>query len=657
MGALNKAVLTFCFMTFAVAATEAALLSANEPIPPAELEAFVDGFVANSMAKHHIVGVSVAVVQDGQTILKKGYGFADIAANCRVDPDTTLFRIGSTTKTFSYIALMKRVEDGKIGLDDPVNDHLPAALQIPDEGFKEPIRIRHIFTHQAGFEDRTLSAELFVRDPKELRPQAQYLLEERPRRVREPGEFGTYSNYSVALVGAILEHVDGRPWIDIIEDEILKPLNMTHSSPREPYPPRADLPPPMNDELAENLSNGYRWGALGHQPGTFEYALQVAPAGNLSSTSADMANYMRMLLNDGTLNGVRIFGPEAARAFRTPMTHFPPAVGNMAGGFVMSNLLGRFTAYWHDGGTLLFFSNMVLIPELRLGIFVTTNTDGGASISAPLPSAIVAQFYRPLPEAPLQGSPEIVKNAAAYTGSYVGTRRQYHGLAGLVSRLQPATISITPDGYLMFAIGSVFNFSMMFAPTEDPSLFLAADNLPGALGALAFEMKDGRAVAMKTPTERWERICPVYQPAAMALAGGLVFVISLLVIGSFIARLRRQVPQTGPQRIASLAQTATAILWVVSFISLAGFLAAATNVDAIFYNWPPLSLRLFSWSALCASFLAMGTLFLLPVVWRTSSSTAGWSLGRKLRFSATGALFISLGGLLFLWGALEPWNP
>ncbi len=68
----------------------------------------------------------------GTAILKKGYGFADLQAKRRVDPDTTLFRIGSITKTFTWIALMKAVEAGKIGLDDPVNDYLPPELQIPD---------------------------------------------------------------------------------------------------------------------------------------------------------------------------------------------------------------------------------------------------------------------------------------------------------------------------------------------------------------------------------------------------------------------------------------------------------------------------------------------------------------------------------------------
>ncbi len=654
MGMLKKTIAALCFFAVATATAEAAPLAAGEPIPPADLEAFVDGYVANAMADRHIPGVSISVVQDGQILLKKGYGFADVAAGRSVDPDTTLFRIGSISKTFTHIALMKRVEDGKIGLDDPINDHLPPALRIPDEGFREPIRIRHIFTHQAGFEDRTLSGELFVHDPAELRPLAQYLVEERPRRVREPGQFSTYSNYSLVLTGAILQQVDGRPWADIVDDEILKPLGMAHSSAREPYPARAGLPAPMSAGLASNLANGYHWTAGGYQKQAFEYATQVAPAGAISSTAADMANYMRMLLNDGTFNGARIFGAEAAKAFRTPTTNHAPELGNFVGGFVATKLFGRYMAYWHDGGTLTFFSDMLVIPELRLGIFVTTNSEGGSPVSHALPLAIIANFYQPPPGPPRKGSSALVKNAAAYAGNYLTTRRKYGGLEGLISRFQPATVSVTPDGHLLFGASGL---SLLFAPTDDPSLFVSADSVPGPIGALEFEMKDGRAVAITTPDSRWERLGTPYHPATFGLAAGLALLASLLVVAGLFARWGRRLPQTRVQAIADQVQTATAILWFVSFAGFAAFLAGTADIASIFYNWPPLSVRLFSWAALLASLLTLATLALLPMVWRTNPSTEGWSLWRKLRFSATELWFLALAGLLVLWGALQPWTP
>jgi CubicO group peptidase (beta-lactamase class C family) len=144
-------------------------LAPGQPIPQAELEPFIDGFVTARVIANRIVGATVAVVQDGELRLAKGYGFADLETGRRVDPDETLFRIGSITKTFTYIAAMRLVEAGQLSLDDPVNDHLRAELRVPDDGFDEPIRIRDLMTHQPGFEDRALGV-LFAREPADIRP-------------------------------------------------------------------------------------------------------------------------------------------------------------------------------------------------------------------------------------------------------------------------------------------------------------------------------------------------------------------------------------------------------------------------------------------------------------------------------------------------------
>src|SRR5690606_8180558 len=107
-----------CALSIYLAATAAAAqqigprLAPGEPIPPAELEAFIDGAVTTAMAEHRIVGVTVAAVQGGQIVLEKGYGFADLEARRRVDPAATLFRIGSITKTFTWIEIMRLVEAG-----------------------------------------------------------------------------------------------------------------------------------------------------------------------------------------------------------------------------------------------------------------------------------------------------------------------------------------------------------------------------------------------------------------------------------------------------------------------------------------------------------------------------------------------------------------
>ncbi len=173
-------------------------LQPGTPIPPAELEAFVDGVVREAMTTGHIAGAAVSVVQNGQVVLKKGYGFA--APGRAVDPDNTLFRIGSISKTFTWIAVMKEVEAGRMRLSAPIDLYLPEPLQIPDQGFAQPILVRDLMSHSGGFEDRTLG-QLFERSPDRIRPLADYLREERPRRVRPSGQVSVYSNYGAMLAG------------------------------------------------------------------------------------------------------------------------------------------------------------------------------------------------------------------------------------------------------------------------------------------------------------------------------------------------------------------------------------------------------------------------------------------------------------------------
>ncbi|HEV7384049.1 MAG TPA: serine hydrolase domain-containing protein, partial [Phenylobacterium sp.] len=159
-----------------------ARLNPGQALPAAELEAFVDGVMKDAMAREHIAGATVSIVQNGQVVLKKGYGFASLAPNRPVDPDRTLFRVGSISKTFTWIALMKEVEAGRIRLNQPVNLYLPEKVQVKDQGYDQPVRVQNLMDHSSGFEDRALG-QLFERDYERVRPLDLYLRQERPKRV------------------------------------------------------------------------------------------------------------------------------------------------------------------------------------------------------------------------------------------------------------------------------------------------------------------------------------------------------------------------------------------------------------------------------------------------------------------------------------------
>ena len=364
--------------TTAGVAGETPAATTTPTIAPEQLEAYLDGVIGSAMARDHIAGVTVSVVQGGQVILKKGYGHASLNPARRVDPDRTLFRIGSISKTFTWILLMNEIQAGRIRIDAPVNLYLPEALQVRDQGFAQPVEVAHLMDHSAGFEDRTLG-QLMERDFNRERPIAQYLRQERPRRVREPGLFPTYSNYGVGLAGQALTYVTGQPFEALVETRITQPLGMTRTTFREPHPPRAGIPAPMSQALAQDVSEGFHWTpAEGFEARPFEYLGHLAPAGSASSTAADMARYMIVLLDDGAYGESRIFSPATARAFRTPLRPNEAGVNDWPHGFIAYALPGDRKGYGHAGGTLSFTSNMVVVPEPDLGVFISVNTENGA---------------------------------------------------------------------------------------------------------------------------------------------------------------------------------------------------------------------------------------------------------------------------------------
>ncbi|HQN52641.1 MAG TPA: serine hydrolase domain-containing protein, partial [Phenylobacterium sp.] len=235
----------------------------------------------------------------------------------KVDPDTTLFRIGSISKTFTWIALMREVEAGRIRIDGPVNLYLPETLQVRDQGFRAPVRVINLMDHSAGFEDRALG-QLIERDLRRERPMVEYLRQERPQRVHAPGAMASYSNYGAALAGEAVAYVTGKPYEQLIEEEIFAPLGLRHTTFREVRAAGKDLAAPMPAYMARDVSQGFRWTDAGFKARPYELLGHIAPAGAASSTAADMARYMAALLNDGALDGATLFGPRAAKAFRTP---------------------------------------------------------------------------------------------------------------------------------------------------------------------------------------------------------------------------------------------------------------------------------------------------------------------------------------------------
>jgi CubicO group peptidase (beta-lactamase class C family) len=268
--------------------------SRQGPTDRAELEAFLDEELGREMEKHHIAGAAVSVVKDGKLYFAKGYGYADLERGIPVDPERTNFRTGSIAKPFTWTAVMQLAEQGKLDLEEDVNTYLD--FRIPDT-YPQPITLKNLMTHTAGFE--SLYYERLAKDPNDLEPPREWLVSHMPARVRPPGDVAAYSDYGAALAGYMVARVSGEPYDRYVQEHILDPLGMAHTTARPSMPP----------DVRAHTSVGYVYedGAFKEFPDTSEMALEYAdmgqpalvPAGDMQASATDMARFMIAHLQDG----------------------------------------------------------------------------------------------------------------------------------------------------------------------------------------------------------------------------------------------------------------------------------------------------------------------------------------------------------------------
>ncbi len=381
--------------------------SAIHELTKADLEAFLDALLPAQLQSRDIAGSVVAVVKDGQVLLAKGYGYADFAAKKAVMADQTLFRPGSISKVFTATAVMQLVEQGKLDLDRDVNDYLDFAIP---KTFMEPVTLRRLLTHTAGFEE--VIKNLFVPGANEMRSLRDYLINAMPQRIFRPGTVPSYSNYGLALAGYIVERSSSESFEKYISAHILEPLRMEHSTFAQPLPP----------SLETSMSPGYVAAAQGAKP--FEF-VQAAPAGALSSTGADMTRFMLAFLADGTLDGATILKPETIQTMESRQFELHPAVHAL--GFILMDYSSNGQRIiGHGGDTFYFHSDMIMIPEARVGLFISYNS-AGSRPGGGRGEVIRAFLDRYFPD-PAASPPEVDPKMAqvdgrAVSGLYTTSRR------------------------------------------------------------------------------------------------------------------------------------------------------------------------------------------------------------------------------------------
>jgi CubicO group peptidase (beta-lactamase class C family) len=590
----------------------------------AELAAFLDGVMAANLRDKHVAGATVAVVKDGSLFFAKGYGYADVAKRAPVDAEHSLFRIGSTSKLFTWTAVMQLVEQGKINLDADVNTYLD--FKIPAT-YPQPITMRSIMTHTPGFEED--GRDLIIDDTAKMYTLGNWLKTHIPGRVRPPLTYSSYSNYATALAGYIVQRVSGQSYDDYIDQHILTPLGMTQTTTRQPLPAR----------LRGDMSGGYLYAGGGYAPQKYEI-VNAAPAGSVASSATDMAKFMLAHLNNGSYNGQRILADSTAELMHSRAFGHDPRIPGFALGFYEKSSHGL-RIIGHGGDTRWFHTDLALIPEEKLGVFVSYNTATGGELSfGPFLTQFLDHYYAAPPS--IVALPANAKQQAKrVAGEYEFNRRSYTTFQKAIGLAGDIKIAATDSGKL------VMHSALGDSRLVPVGPLLYRDELGGDLVAFQADNKGNiaRGFLGEAPMMTMERVSFAHSVMLHWILLGLgilVFVgVVLAAIGRFVRRrlgeARRDDALPGRWLLVSLA--VLDLIFIVAVVVIVGS-------GGGLLEGPLTGLKVALLLPIIATICTLAAVYMAARHWRLGAGTTA----ARLRYS--GAVAVAL---LFTW-SLAQWN-
>ncbi len=590
-----------------------------------DLEAFFDGIIPLQLERSDVAGASVLVMKDGRVLLKKGYGYSDVGKKSPVDPDSTIFRLASISKLFTWISVMQLAEQSKLDLDTDINRYLD--FQI-NPAFSKPITLRNLMTHTGGFEE--VIRDILITDPRLGSSLRDFLIANQPHRLFPPGVIPGYSNYGVGLGGYIVQRISGEPFEQFVSHHIFQPLGMLHSSFHQP----------LNDTLV--ASEGYK-DSTEKPPIGFEI-FNPAPAGGVSSTAADMARFSQALLNYGELDGHRILKPETLHAMWTRQFAASDQLPGICMGFyqVWRNGL-HFIG--HEGDLIAFHSLFFVEPTHKLVLFISYNSARSANKARDELLNGFADRYYPFVSAP--PSPKFsLAQLKSVEGLYQSTRRADSTKLKLLNLGEQARASVDKDGVLKLSkahdlrghlekwrpIGP----DLWQAEGEQDRLFAIRDS-SGKVVRLAYDFAGVQAERVP-----WYERHDVIVPAL-----GASFSIVLLAVGASLFRLIRRLffrsrppfsPQPGTLWLSPGLRFA-AFGWVFVGVATAILLSVLQGADM-----PPGHLTdkwfvLLNWLAFFALLLTVFAIIPGVRVWRIPETR--WISRVKFTLVALSCLFLA----------------
>jgi CubicO group peptidase (beta-lactamase class C family) len=406
---LTRPCLAVLFSSAAIVLQPATLRAQGPPsqeLPHPKTLAELQKAMQDVVSRDKLTGAGVALISNGQLLWCGGFGKADLTSNRDVTCDTE-FRVGSISKSFVALALLKLQEDGKINLESRLRDVAP---EIPVENRWEtgnPVRIVNLLEHTAGFDDMEAAEVYNHKDPYD------YSLLDVFKRFREPQDVRwppstrmSYSNPGYGIAGYLIEKVSGRPYDQYIHDNILAPLGITIGDFR------------FTDANKALLATGYS----DPQHSTGWPYIYLRPAGDMKASPGELAKLVQFFLRRGkTADNTPIVHPESIVRMETVETTLA-AKNGLRLGYGLANyseVVGGVVTHGHDGGIDGFISTYRYMPEQNWGYVVLLNSTQSYKALLDLNSLAIdflaKDFAKPQRPAASASAADLQKLAGFYT--------------------------------------------------------------------------------------------------------------------------------------------------------------------------------------------------------------------------------------------------
>lgn len=315
----------------------------------------ISQYVEQQAKASHFPGLALGIVKGDQTVSLQAYG--------NVSPDTQFF-LASVSKSFTALAVMQLVDQGKIDVDKPVTTYLPE-FKIGDGTESGRITVRHLLNQTSGISTRAGLASLFF-TPKTTFAQALQVFEGYPLAAK-PGQSFAYSNANYAIAGYIVQRVSGQTYSDFVQQNIFDPLEMTHSKAL------------AEAAKAPGVTPGYLnyFGLKGAYQDSGQIPGSIVPAGGIISSASDMTHYLIVQMNDGVYRGKRVISSASLNLMHTSAVKVDAdsAVPDASGygmGWGIGTLNGS-NIISHDGQLHDFQTNMAILPQEHIAVVMLVN--------------------------------------------------------------------------------------------------------------------------------------------------------------------------------------------------------------------------------------------------------------------------------------------